>query len=78
MTRIEIAEEALKLSLEERLELAYALWHSVDSDALPLHPWQREILDERLDRAQRDSDPWIGWEEARAQVLAALTKRRGA
>ena len=76
MTRIEIAEEALKLSLEERLELAYALWHSVDSDALPLHPWQREILEKFYSgrRAEGCFAPFYG--HFQIYVPPHLTDRR--
>lgn len=64
MTKAELQEQVLKLSVEERLELAEALWESVewDAEAVPVHEWQRELLDERLESAKRDPDGWLGWD----------------
>jgi putative addiction module component (TIGR02574 family) len=79
MTGTEVKEQALKLSLEERLELAYTLWDSVSTgaDALPLYDWQRELLDERLESAEQSPEGWLSWEEAKERVLASR-RRRGA
>jgi putative addiction module component (TIGR02574 family) len=80
MTSAQIKEAALKLSLEERMELAYTLWESVDTEAgtLPLHDWQAKILDERLQAAQRNPDRWLTWDEVKDRVLASLQRRPGA
>jgi len=80
MTNTEVKEQALKLPVEERLELAYTLWDSVGSEAdeLPLYDWQKRVLDERLEAAERDPDGWLGWAEVKERVLASLRRRPGA
>jgi putative addiction module component (TIGR02574 family) len=80
MTSIEVKEQALKLSVEERLELATTLWDSVDreADELPLTDEHKRILDERLAAAERHPDGWLDWDEAKERVLASLRRRPGA
>ena len=65
MTKTEVQESALKLPGKERLELAESLWESVEMDAreLPLHDWQKSLLDERLEAAEKNSDGWLTWEQ---------------
>ena len=77
MTNTEVTEEALKLSVEERLTLAEKLWYSVEEDAasLPLYDWQKKLLDERLVGARQNPDAWLTWEEVKARVLTALKKQ---
>ena len=45
-----------KLSVDERLDLIGELWDSLSAepDTVPLTDGQREMLDERLDRLDRD------------------------
>jgi putative addiction module component (TIGR02574 family) len=74
MTKVQVRTEALKLPVQERLELAQSLWDSVEEDveSLPLHPWQKEILDRRLADAEQNPDSWLAWDEVKARVLSAL------
>ncbi len=69
--RSSLLEEVEKLPLEERLELAEALWDSIasaDVGSLPIPDWHREELARRL--AEYDADPEAGssWEEVRARL----------
>ncbi|MDY7092614.1 MAG: addiction module protein [Acidobacteriota bacterium] len=77
MTKVELQHEALKLPVEERLELAESLWESIerDAEALPLHDWQKELLDERLAQAKEDPDGWLSWEEVKQRVTASISAR---
>lgn len=74
MTKSQLRQEALDLSVEDRLELAEALWESVEADphqpALP--DWQRKILEGRI--AADDANPEEGssWEEVKQRILASL------
>lgn len=74
MNKGEIKSEALQLPVEDRLDLAEALWESLDQE--PVQPelpaWQREVLDQRL--AADDSMPEAGspWEEVKQRILAKL------
>jgi putative addiction module component (TIGR02574 family) len=74
MTKTELKSEALQLPVEDRLELAEALWESLERE--PLQPklpaWQRELLEERL--AADETAPGAGspWEEVKQRILAKL------
>ncbi len=74
MTKSQLRREALDLPVEERLELAEALWESVEAVTQPpsIPDWQREILDERV--ADDDADPEAGspWQEVKARILSSL------
>ncbi len=74
MTKSRLRREALDLPVEERLELAEALWESVEAAAQqpPLPDWQRQILDERI--ADDDADPEAGspWQEVKQRILSSL------
>jgi len=64
----------LDLPVEERLELAEALWESVEVTAQqpPLPDWQRQILDERI--AADDENPEAGSprQEVKQRILSSL------
>lgn len=70
MTKTEIREQALSLPLEERVELADELWASIqrEQDKLPLWPWQRDVLEERLRMLDQNPDAGSTWEEVRAEI----------
>jgi putative addiction module component (TIGR02574 family) len=69
----ELLAKIVSLPVEERLEVAEAIWASISGvpDALPITDWQREELDRRL--AEMDADPDGGL--AMEEVFAAI--RRG-
>jgi len=72
MRKQELLAEILSLPVEERMEIAEAIWASVSAvpDALPLTDWQKEELDRRL-ASGADPDGVLTMEE----VFAAI--RRG-
>jgi putative addiction module component (TIGR02574 family) len=63
-----------KLSPAERLRLIESLWNSLseDPDAVPLTTDQREELDRRLDRIERDGGHGIPWEDVLKQLRRGL------
>ena len=67
-----MVEELLKLSAEERMELAQTLWDSVDTGEgkgyLPIPSWQRQILDERLADVEANPGDEESWESVEAQL----------
>ena len=73
MGKQELVAEILSLPVEDRLDLAEAIWASISAapDALPLTDWQKEELDRRL--AEMDADPHGGL--TMEEVFAAI--RRG-
>lgn len=74
MTKSQLQSEVLQLPVEERLELAEAIWESVEQSTAhpPIPDWQRDLLDERI--AEDDSDPGAGspWDEVKQRILASL------
>jgi putative addiction module component (TIGR02574 family) len=62
-----IIAEASKLSPEDRLRVAQALWQSAwdDEVAVPLTTEQREELDRRLADHEANPDAVIAWEDVR-------------
>jgi putative addiction module component (TIGR02574 family) len=70
MTTAELKQQVLELPEEERLEVAEAIWTSLeDRDRLPLPEWQKVLLDERL--AASESETGRDWEEVEAAVWPA-------
>jgi putative addiction module component (TIGR02574 family) len=72
MTPISLTE-LLKLPPAERVEIALALWDSLEGgevDALlPLTEEQKAALDRRLAEHQRDPGSAIPWEQVRRDLL---------
>lgn len=70
MTKIEIRQQVMELPEAERLEIADAIWSSLDDpDTLPLPQWQRDLLDERL--ASIDTEEGRDWEDVKAEIWPA-------
>lgn len=65
----------LELPAEERLELAQALWDSVEPEEearfVKLPEWQHEILRERLEDLETNPDGGQPWEEVKAELLGS-------
>jgi putative addiction module component len=52
---------------DERLEVADAIWASLDAlDAHPLPSWQKDLLDERL--ASAGTEEGRDWDEVKAEI----------
>jgi len=70
-----LLDEAKRLTVEERIELAEAIWDTVAEDAtqseLPVSEEHRAALDSRL--ADFDADPAAGspWPEVRSRLERA-------
>lgn len=57
-----LKHQILELPEAERLEVAEAIWQSLeDPDSLPLPEWQKDVLDERL--AVSENETGRTWEE---------------
>lgn len=54
-----------KLTREERLDLIEQLWDSLADEDVPLTTAQREELDRRLDRLDREGPVGIPWDQVR-------------
>ena len=80
MTSTELTRHLLQLPAEERRAVVETLWESLEGEAdhLPLHDWQKKLLDERLAEAGRDPGVWVSSEEVEQEIAAALAVRRRA
>lgn len=59
--------KVMALPEEERLEIAEAIWSSLDNpNALPLPQWQKDLLDERL--ASLGTEEGRDWEDVKAEI----------
>jgi putative addiction module component (TIGR02574 family) len=62
--------EASKLSVSERIELAEAIWDTVEPDlaAIPIPESHRAELERRLADLDKNPDEGSPWEEVRARL----------
>lgn len=67
-----LLEAAQRLPIEERIELAGAIWDTVAEDAgtdtLPVSAAHRSELDRRLADLEADPDAGRSWEEVRERL----------
>lgn len=61
-----------RLSIEERLAVAEAIWESVirDVEASPLPAWQAAELERRLAESDANPDAVRSWADVEAEALA--------
>ena len=73
MTRTELQEKLLGLPLEERLDLAQALWDSaVPEPQIVLTDEQKDLLERRRAAFLEDPDGCHSWDDVKARILARL------
>jgi putative addiction module component (TIGR02574 family) len=71
MRRSELWAELMKLTPEERIELAQDLWDTIKSEDLPpLTADELAEFDRRLAEHQRDPSTAVPWEDVKARLLA--------
>ncbi len=65
-----------KLSIEEQVEYAGALWNYVTSepDRVPTPAWHKEILAERLASYDSDASEGIPWEDFEKKLEQELNR----
>jgi putative addiction module component (TIGR02574 family) len=74
MTKAELQAQALQLPVDERLELAEALWESVEMEpAQPaIQAWQRQRLDERIAATNAAHEAGSRWQKVKRKILSSL------
>jgi putative addiction module component (TIGR02574 family) len=73
---IQLLRQALRLDLDEQIELVEAIWDGIlaqDVD-IPLTEAQAAELDRRAAEHVANPEQALSWEEARASALATLGK----
>ncbi len=65
-----IMEEIQKLSIEEQMQIAYAIWENADfdDDEMALSPAQKTMLNQRLEAARLAPEEGLTWDQMRANI----------
>ncbi len=60
-----------QMTIEEKLQAMEALWKDLcqHEEALPVHEWQKEILNERERLIEKGEAQFLDWEEAKKHCL---------
>jgi putative addiction module component (TIGR02574 family) len=58
------------MTIEEKLQTMEALWDDLcqREGALPVHDWQKEVLDERERLIEEGNATFVDWEEAKKRI----------
>lgn len=74
MTKDQLKYQALSLSVEDRLEIAEAIWESLEEDEAEteIPDWQRTLLDERISNDDANPDAGSPWPEVKQRILSSL------
>ena len=64
-----------KMTIEEKLQAMEALWNDLcqHEAALPVHQWQKEILDERERLVERGEAQFSDWEDAKKRITEQVS-----
>lgn len=65
-----VLEQAMHLSVEEKLDLISALWESMaeNPESIPLPGWQLQELERRVAEQQKDPQPGQTWDEVKREI----------
>jgi putative addiction module component (TIGR02574 family) len=65
-----VLEQAMGLSVDEKLQLISALWDSMakNPENIPVPDWQMEELQRRLEDQERNPQPGKTWEEVKREI----------
>jgi hypothetical protein len=60
-----------QMTIEEKLQAMEALWTDLcqHEEVLPVHDWQKEILDEREGLIKKGEAQFLDWEEAKQRII---------
>ena len=64
-----------QMTIAEKLEVMEALWDDLchHEAALPVHDWQKEILDQRERLIEQGTARFIDWEEAKKDIAKEIS-----
>jgi hypothetical protein len=67
--------EIEQMTLEEKLRVMEALWDDLcrkEAD-LPVHQWQKDILDERESLLEQGKAQFVDWETAKKRIAERIS-----
>jgi hypothetical protein len=64
-----------QMTIEEKLRTMEALWEDLCQNevSLPVHEWQKEILDDRERLIEKGESKLFDWEEAKKRITRETT-----
>jgi putative addiction module component (TIGR02574 family) len=65
-----VLEQAMHLSVEEKLDLISALWESMAKhpEKIPVPNWQFKELEQRIEAQRKDPQPGQTWDEVKREI----------
>lgn len=65
-----VLEQAMQLSVEEKLDLISALWESMaeNPESIPVPGWQLTELKRRIEEQRKDPRPGQTWDEVKRET----------
>lgn len=65
-----VLEQAMHLSIEEKLDLISALWDSMAEhpESIPVPEWQLKELERRIESQRKDPRPGQTWNEVKREI----------
>lgn len=63
-----------RMTIEEKLQTMEALWDDLcqHEEALPVHDWQKQILNDRERLIEEGKAQFIDWEQAKKDIAQEL------
>jgi putative addiction module component (TIGR02574 family) len=64
-----------RMTIEEKLQAMEALWDDLcrHEEALPIHEWQKQVLDERERLVEEGKARFIDWEQAKKDIAREVS-----
>jgi putative addiction module component (TIGR02574 family) len=65
-----VLEQAMHLSVNEKLDLISALWDSMAQhpESIPVPDWQLKELERRIEAQRKDPQPGQIWDEVKREI----------
>jgi putative addiction module component (TIGR02574 family) len=65
-----VLEQAMHLSVNEKLDLISALWDSMAQhpETIPVPDWQLKELERRIEAQRKDPQPGQTWDEVKREI----------
>jgi putative addiction module component (TIGR02574 family) len=63
-----VVKEFNRLSVERRIELVHRLWAEIGAE-VPVHAWQRDVVEQRIRDADEDDDLGEPWDQVMRELV---------